>query len=255
MGRLLDSYDRLQAMPFGEWTRRNSDPGLRQMNSQRSTLTSALRKGIRNARNAGDAEAVLKYQGIGNSMGLQTSGIGSYDQRKEGDYKFEQDIRAREAVNRGLTERAAAGVDKVGGMDQADAPRRTVNPNATPVGGGDAFVSRATSPETRSALSGAFGSIAQRRAQSRLASEALAEGSTGIPGMASIADAVGEAKTVQAKALADKYLDDEEGGFIGPEERKQYLAKAKALGAKNDSSFLNFVERRSKTRKPFEPIA
>jgi len=246
MGRLLDSYDRLQAMPFGEWTRRNSDPGLRQMASQRSTLTSALRKGIRNARNAGDAEAVLKNQGIGNSMGIQTSGIGSYDQRKEGDYKFEQDTRAREAVNRDLTERAAAGVDKVGGMDQAD---------AAPAGGGDAFVSRATSPETRSALSGAFGSRAQRRAQSRLASEALAEGSTGIPGMASIADAVGEAKTVQAKALADKYLDDEEGGFIGPEERKQYLAKAKALGAKNDSSFLNFVERRSKTRKPFEPIA
>jgi len=139
MGRLLDAYDKLQAAPFGELSRQNSDPGLRQMRSQRGVLTSALRTGIRKARREGDAGTVLKYQEAGNSLGLETSGIGSRDLRVAGDAVFEQNTEARAGINRDLSERAAAGVAGIG--EQANADVGLSGPTVNE-GTGNRFVSR-----------------------------------------------------------------------------------------------------------------
>lgn len=133
--RLLDNYERLQQMPFGAWTAQNNDPAMRGLTSQRRDLTSALRKGIRNARNSGDPEAVVKMQAMGNAQGLDFSGIGRAKDRVGGNFKAAAYFRARSGINEDLTERAAAGVEKVGAMEQTatgtNSDKDTVNPNAT----------------------------------------------------------------------------------------------------------------------------
>jgi hypothetical protein len=208
MGRLLDSYDRLQSMPFGQWTARNSDPGLRQMTSQRRDLTSALRRGIREARKTGNAEKVLGYQNMGNSMQLQTSGISSFDQRMAGDYKFEQDTRTKMGVNSDLSERALAGVDKIGGMEPGAE-------GAPAAGGGERFVSRIASAPMSFAdqdkarrkavtLAGNSGAGAQRKAWNleerlKLAAEMEEGAATAASGSPELADWRKRAKRLGVK--------------------------------------------------------
>lgn len=136
MGRLLDNYDRLQAQPVGSISARNSDPGLRQMNSQRSALTSALRRGIREAKRKGDFERVAKGIGMGNAYGVETTGIGSYEARMAGGEAFADKIRKESDMNAELANRAANGVTKIGAAPQQEIPERdTVNPEATPLKG------------------------------------------------------------------------------------------------------------------------
>lgn len=231
MGRLLDAYDRLQAQPFGTWSARNNNPGLQQMNSQRSDLTKALRTGIRNARDKGDAATVLKYQEAGNSMGLQTSGIRSYEQRQAGDLAFERDTRTKTGVNRDLADRALNGVDKIGASGQRD----TVNPNATPVGGdqedtanpnatptgGDRFVSRINSSpmsfadqeaakREEGALAGNFGSAAKGRARRQGAADLLDEAFG-----AAVEYEIGTDPETGGVAALPKIDDKKVSGFVG----------------------------------------
>jgi hypothetical protein len=218
------------------------------MTSQRRDLTSALRKGIRMAKRTGDAGTVLKYQEAGNAMVLQTSGIGSYDQRKAGDFAFEQDTRTKDRTNRVLADRALNGVEKVGAMEQegakapseeaAKAPSEEAAAENTASSGGARFATRALRPEVRSALSGAFGEDAKRKALSDMR-----------PEVDQMSQAATQFRRNQAEGLVDKYLDDEAGGFITPEKRGNYLAEAKKMGAKDESSFLSAVERRRKTWK------
>jgi len=207
MGRLLDNYDRLQSMPFGQWTARNSDPGLRQMSSQRRDLTSALRRGIREAKRSGDAGKVLSYQDAGNSMGLETSGIGSFDQRKEGDFKFEQDLRTKTGVNQNLTARALLGVDKVGAAEEQPPVGAEPAPD-----GGDRFVSRLES----SPLSFTEQEKAKREAST-------AAGTFGAPNL------------FKRRALASEMTAKASNVGAGDPELDDWRKRAKRLGVKDDA--------------------
>lgn len=194
MARLLESYDRLQSMPFGEWTRRNSDPGLRNMNSQRSILTSALRTGLRNARKRGDAAEVMANLNAANAYGVEATGVGSYEARQAGAGAFEQQTRKQTAMNEQLANRAAAAAAGTNELDTtsstapgsvmptSEAVQAKAAAEATP---GNRFVSRATEPRLsfaeqeaaarqQSAASGAFGRQAQTSAQNLSGRQALA---------------------------------------------------------------------------------
>jgi hypothetical protein len=138
MGRLLDAYDRLQASPLGSTSALRNDSGLRQLGSQRRDLTSALRRGIREAKREGNAERVLKYQQMGDSQGLQTSGIGSAERRMQGDDLAYTQRGKESSMNADLANRAADGVNKIGaapqveiGTDKTGGPTATTDPNAT----------------------------------------------------------------------------------------------------------------------------
>ena len=120
MGRLLDSYDRLQASPLGSTSALRNDSGLRQLGSQRRDLTSALRRGIREAKREGNAERVLKYQQMGDRQGLQTSGIGSAERRMQGDDLAYTQRGKESGMNADLANRAADGVNKIGAAPQVE---------------------------------------------------------------------------------------------------------------------------------------
>jgi len=128
MGRLLDEYDNIQRRPVGSISARNSDAGLRNMRSQRAVLTSALRKGIRNARKAGDAAGVLSNLNVANAYGVQATGIGNYDNRQAADRAYESQIRQETSDNERVARTARAAEGGNGRQAAADAlVKRYVN--------------------------------------------------------------------------------------------------------------------------------
>jgi len=127
MGRLLDGYDRLQASPLGSTSPLRVNPGIASMNSQRSAMTSALRRGIREAKRKGDFQTVAKGIEMSNAYGVQTTGISNYDERMAGGETFANMAGKKADMNAKLANRAAEGVDKIGNMPQQD----TANPNST----------------------------------------------------------------------------------------------------------------------------
>jgi hypothetical protein len=141
MGRLLDGYDRLQASPLGSTSPLRVNPGIASMNSQRSAMTSALRRGIREAKRKGDFETVAKGIGMSNAYGVQTTGISNYDERMAGGETFANRVSKEADMNAKLANRAAAGVDKIGNMPQQD----TTNPNSTAGAGRGTPIKRAGS--------------------------------------------------------------------------------------------------------------
>ena len=161
MGRLLDSYDRLQASPFGSLS--DSNPGMRQLKSQRGAITSALRKGISNARKKGDAAGVLANIGVANAYGVQATGIGSAELRVAGDEEYAVNTEKQAAMNEDLANRAADGVNQIGAA-------ASTNPDGSPTAGASfaarlSLDDRARAKTREKTLAGDFGTGAQDRAR------------------------------------------------------------------------------------------
>ena len=239
MGRLLDSYDRLQASPLGSTSALRNDSGLRQLGSQRRDLTSALRRGIREAKRAGDAERVLKYQQMGDRQGLQTSGIGSAERRMQGDDLAYTQRGKESGMNADLANRAADGVNKIGaapqveiGTDKTGGPTAaaSTNPDGSPTAGAS-FAARATQePAPRLSLDD------QARADTR---EKTLAGNFGT-------GAQNRLKREEANRLVNSTLDaiDKET----PYDTMGTLEKVKALGG-TEASFNAAIQRADKKRK------
>jgi hypothetical protein len=219
MGRLLDAYDKLQAMPFGQWTANKSDPGLRQMNSQRATITSALRKGIRNARKAGDAAKVIAGINTANAYGVAATGVDNYDSRQAGSQVFADQTRKQSDINADLANRAAAGVDKIGGAPQQEIPSTgdaggEVNPSQETASPGAKFAETATrEPAPRlsldeqakaaarqSTMSGALGTGARDKLRRKEANK-LVEDNTQLDGEGALTNTKLDALVPQIESM------------------------------------------------------
>ena len=203
---LLDRYDRMQSMPFGAFSA--MEAGARKLGSQRAVMASALRKGIRNARKAGDFKTVAEGLGMSNAYGVTSTGIGSYDDRIAGDQTAYTDMQAKGAMNERIANQAAAGVDKIFGMPNAASPSQkpsvdpgfelkpksnfdpgfeaksgdNIDPGFTPQGGvagltdaGSRFVE--LTKRHQLSLDGAFGKDAQIKAK-RKEAEAMVDSAT-----------------------------------------------------------------------------
>lgn len=92
-------------------------PELMGLSSQRNALRSAYRKGIRNARKAGDALKMEQLMAGANARGLQVTGLSRFEDRRAGDVYAGNQAADQSRVNAELERRAMDGVNKIGNMD------------------------------------------------------------------------------------------------------------------------------------------